>query len=71
MISATDELKLSGGFDSAVGSYEKYVEYLKPLRNMLTTPILVIGLKSPDTFKIKHTRLSNGRNQGIIEPINN
>ena len=67
LISATDELKTAGGFDGAVGSYEKYVEYLKPLRNMLTTPILVVGLKAPETFRIVHQKLSNGRKQGIIE----
>lgn len=52
LITATDEMKKAGGFDGAVGSYEKYVEYLKPLNNILTTPILVIGLLPPESFKM-------------------
>ena len=34
LITATDDMKRVGGFDGAVGSYEKYVEYLKPLNNI-------------------------------------
>ena len=71
LISATDDMKVAGGFDGAVGSYEKYVEYLKPLRNMLTTPILVIGLLPPETFRIHHTTLPNGRKTGEVELLNN
>lgn len=52
LITATDEMKKAGGFDGAVGTYEKYVEYLKPLNNILTTPLLIIGLKKPETFHI-------------------
>ncbi len=52
LITATDEMKKAGGFDGAIGTYEKYVEYLKPLNNILTTPLLIIGLKKPETFHI-------------------
>ena len=45
-------MKKAGGFDGAIGTYEKYVEYLKPLNNILTTPLLIIGLKKPETFHI-------------------
>ena len=54
IITATDSMKKAGGFDSAVGSYEKYVEYLKPLNNILTVPLLIIGLEKPDSFVVKH-----------------
>jgi len=59
LICATDKMKRAGGFDNAIGSYEKYVEYLKPLNNLLTTPMLIIGLDAPETFKIKHEKTGN------------
>lgn len=68
IIAATDEMKKAGGFDGAVGSYEKYVEYLKPLNNFLTTPMMIIGLEPPETFKIIHEN-QNGKNIGKIVRI--
>ena len=50
IITATSELQLKGGFDPAIGIFEKYLDYLQPLRNLLTTPLLIIGLEAPDTF---------------------
>ena len=50
IICATDEMKEAGGFDNAVGTYETYLTYLNPMRNILTAPLLIIGLKAPDTF---------------------
>lgn len=52
IICATDAMKRAGNFDSAVGSYEKFLRYLLPLQNMLPTPILIIGLQAPQTFHI-------------------
>jgi hypothetical protein len=66
IIAATDEMKVKGGFDGAVGSYEKYVEYLKPLNNLLTTPLIIIGLKAPESFYIETK--SNG-NKKIGEVV--
>lgn len=59
VITATDDMKRDGGFDGAVGTYEKYVEYLKPLNNLLTTPMLIIGLEAPRTFYIRHQKEGN------------
>jgi hypothetical protein len=59
IICATDDMKKAGGFDAAVGSYEKYIEYLAPLNNILVTPLLIVGLKSPKTFKIEHYKEDN------------
>lgn len=56
LITATNELKQSCGFDSAVGSYEKFLSYLKPMRHMLTVPMLIIGLEKPRTFYMTHER---------------
>lgn len=68
VITATDDMKRAGGFDGAVGSYEKYVEYLKPLNSLLTTPIMIVGLCAPKTFEIRQKKV-NGRMVGYIEKI--
>jgi hypothetical protein len=54
IITATEELKQRGGFDSAVGTYKKYLDYLPPLNNILSVPLFIIGLKAPKTFKVIH-----------------
>lgn len=69
LITATDDMKKAGGFDGAVGSYEKYVEYLKPLNNLLTTPILVIGLLPPETFKVIQHKNEHNRSVGRCQMI--
>lgn len=52
IICATNKLKKNGGFDNSVGSYEKFIEYFKPYQNLIPTPIVLIGLESPETFFI-------------------
>lgn len=52
IISATDELKQNGGFDGAIGSYEKYLQYLKPMRNHLTIPMIIIGLRGFTNYNV-------------------
>jgi hypothetical protein len=59
IITATESMKKVGGFDMSVGSYEKYIEYLAPLNNILVTPLLIVGLEAPKTFKIIHSKLEN------------
>ena len=58
VICATKELKEAGGFDSAVGEFEKICRYLIPMNTVLTVPMLIIGLKAPETFKV--TKIKNG-----------
>lgn len=60
VICATDEMKLAGGFDGATGSYEKFLQYLPPLNNLLTIPMVIVGLTAPTTFHIEHYK--EGRN---------
>ena len=69
IICATDEMKNAGGFDNAVGTYETYLTYLAPMRNILTAPLLVIGLKAPETFRIKKRKISKNKTVGDIEII--
>ena len=52
IITATNDMKSAGGFDNAIAPMETYIRYLKPYRNFLTAPILIIGLMPPRTFKV-------------------
>lgn len=69
IITATDKMKKAGGYDGAIGTYEKYVEYLKPLNNLLTTPMIIIGLDPPKTFIIEHRKEGN-KTIGSVKTIN-
>ncbi len=60
LICATNDMKSAGGFDGATGSYEKFLQYLPPLNNILTVPMVIIGLDAPRTFRIDHYK--EGRN---------
>jgi hypothetical protein len=69
IITATQELKRIGGFDGAIGTYEKYLDYLPPLQNMLTVPLLIIGLEPPSSFVMKHEEFRKGKKIGIIQRL--
>lgn len=66
IITATEELKQKGGFDGAIGTYEKYLDYLPPLNNLLTVPLFIIGLKAPSTFKITQHQFAPRKKIGKI-----
>lgn len=66
IITATTELKEAGGFDTAIGTYEKFLDYLPPLRNMLTTPLLLIGLNEPESFHIVHEQYAPRKKIGRV-----
>lgn len=66
IICATEELKEAGAFDSSVGHYEKFLTYLTPLQDVLTVPVVIIGLKAPSTFRVEKEMGANRRNRGII-----
>jgi len=68
IICATKDLKTKGGFDGAVGEYEKFLTYLNPLRDLLSVPMVIIGLEAPKSFEIEHVTI-NGRKQGNIKNI--
>lgn len=59
LILATQELKDAGGFDGAVGTYEKAIQYLLPLQSQLTVPLVLIGLNAPTTFRVEHVTINN------------
>jgi len=59
IITATDDMRVAGGFDNAVGTFEKYVDFLKPMGMLLTAPLVIVGLEAPETFHVEH--VSDGR----------
>lgn len=61
-----EELKQRGGFDGAIGTYEKYLDYLPPLNNILTVPLFIIGLKAPITFRVEDFQLAPRKKIGKI-----
>ena len=65
IICATKDLKTKGGFDGAVGEYEKFLTYLNPLRDVLSVPIAIIGLEAPETFEIDVQKI-DGKKRGVV-----
>jgi hypothetical protein len=66
IITATEELKQKGGFDGAIGTFEKYLDYLPPLNNVLTIPLFIIGLNAPTTFRIEEFQYAPRKKIGRI-----
>ena len=52
VICVTKALKDAGGFDGAVGEFEKICRYLIPLSTVLRAPMLIIGFEA--TKNISH-----------------
>jgi hypothetical protein len=69
VITATEDLKEKGGFDGAVGTYEKFLDYLPPMRNVLTVPLLIIGLQAPASFVIDEHQHAPRKKIGRIRMI--
>lgn len=65
IILATAKMKARGAFDGAVGTYEKTLRYLRPLNNVLTVPMIIIGLEAPESFHLDKKKV-NGKNTGVI-----
>lgn len=59
IIAATNKFKKEGGFDSAVGSFETFVEYLGPMRDFLQPPLVIIGLEPLEKYKMVHSKKKN------------
>lgn len=66
IITATKDLKNVGGFDNAIGTFELYEKYIKALNNILTIPILLIGLEKIETFKVQYEKSIENKNKGYI-----
>lgn len=66
IITCTQAFKTDGGFDNAVGTYEKFIDYLKPLSTILTVPLLIIGLEPCDSFYLNHRKNERDKWTGDI-----
>ena len=53
VITATNDLRIKGNFDNAVGTYEKFKDYLLPFYNIINVPLMIIGLEGPESFHIE------------------
>lgn len=69
VITANKEMQKAGGFDSAIGTYESYIEHTMPLMNQLTIPLVIIGLHKPQNFFIEH-KLEGRKKVGYIKQQN-
>ena len=49
-----------------IREYEKFLTYLNPLRDVLSVPIVIIGLDAPSTFEIEVEKI-DGKKQGIVK----
>ena len=61
-VCADDQMKIAANMDGATGSFETVKKYLKPMESILISPIVIIGLKPFDTFKIS-------KDKKIIEEV--
>jgi len=66
IITVTKEMKVAGGFDNAIGTFEGYKEQCRPLMNQLTIPMIIIGIKQPENFHIVHKKIGN-TTKGIVQ----
>ncbi|MFJ7994295.1 BglII/BstYI family type II restriction endonuclease [Peribacillus frigoritolerans] len=57
IICATQNLKVAGNFDGAVGTFEKFIDHLRPMMNQLSVPLLIIGLEAPSTFILSEIKV--------------
>lgn len=71
VITATPELKKAGGFDNAIGTSETYKKILIAMQQMVTVPIVIIGLHAPKTFEIfvKYHKNEDGKKKGVGEIV--
>lgn len=53
IIAATPEMKEAGGFDGAIGTTESYKKILVAMQQLVTVPIVIVGLLPPRTFRIE------------------
>ena len=66
IITTTKNLKTAGAFDGAVGEYEKFLRYLRPLSTLMSVPIMIIGIEAPETFKLKAKKPGKPDDWGTI-----
>lgn len=71
VITATPELKKVGGFDGAIGTSETYKKILVAMQQVVTVPIVIIGLHAPRKFQIvvNWHKNEDGKKKGVGEIV--
>jgi hypothetical protein len=71
VITATPELKRAGGFDGAIGTSETYKKILVAMQQVVTVPIVIIGLRAPRKFAIavQWHKNEDGKRKGVGEIV--
>lgn len=68
VVFATEAMKVNGGFDGAVMTYERIGSYLRAFHNLITTPLVIVGLEAPSTFRIQQY-IERGKKRGRVVPL--
>jgi hypothetical protein len=66
IVTVTEALKKSGGFDNTVGSFDDFKMHLRAMRNLLTVPMVIIGISEFESFEIEVYQDSQNKNRGRI-----
>lgn len=69
IITATEDMRVVGGFDNAVGTFDKYVDFLRPMGMLLTAPLVIVGLEAPKTFHVKHVKDGSNKRGYIVRDL--
>jgi hypothetical protein len=68
VVFVTEEMKVAGGFDGAVMTFERVRSHLRAFHNLIPVPLMIIGLKAPKSFLITQLK-ENGKKRGYIKDI--
>lgn len=69
VVFATEEMKVAGGFDSAVMTFERAKSHLRAFHNLIPVPLMIVGLKAPKSFRIIQVKDEKGKNRGYLKNI--
>ena len=53
LIVVSSQMESLGGFDGAVGNFDRYMKHLAVMRNQISVPMLIIALGAPSSFYIR------------------
>jgi hypothetical protein len=68
LLAVTSKMKSAGGFDGSIATYEKFIQYVEPMKDILVEPIIIIGLEPVDEFRMQHKRLAD-KKIGVINKL--
>lgn len=66
IITIQESLRKDGGFDNAIATYEKTIDYLLPFYKIITKPLIVVGLGNLENHAISYYVDFEGKKIGKI-----